>query len=95
METLSIILLGLLAFSGGTVGGLLFGKLLCVLSGGKVNPMIGAAGVSAVPMSARVVQVEAQKANKDNYILMQAMGPNVAGAIAAAIAAGLFLQMFS
>lgn len=95
VETLSIILLGLLAFSGGTVGGLLFGKLLCILSGGKVNPMIGAAGVSAVPMSARVVQVEAQKADKDNFILMQAMGPNVAGAIAAAVAAGLFLQMFS
>jgi len=93
-ETLMIIGLGLLAFAFSTVGGLLFGKLMCVLSGGKVNPLIGSAGVSAVPMAARVSQVEGQRANPSNYLLMHAMGPNVAGVIGSAIAAGILLSLF-
>ncbi|MGI5880510.1 MAG: sodium ion-translocating decarboxylase subunit beta [Syntrophomonadaceae bacterium] len=93
-ETLQIVALGLLAFIFSTVGGILLGKLMCFLSGGKVNPLIGSAGVSAVPMAARVSQVEGQKANPANFLLMHAMGPNVAGVIGSAVAAGFFLTMF-
>lgn len=93
-ETLKIIGLGLMAFMFSTVGGLLIGKLMYVLSGGKVNPLIGSAGVSAVPMAARVSQVEGQKANPHNYLLMHAMGPNVAGVIGSAVAAGVLLSLF-
>lgn len=93
-ETIKIIFLGLLSFMLSTVGGLLLGKLMYWLSGGKVNPLIGSAGVSAVPMAARVSQVEGQKANPLNYLLMHAMGPNVAGVIGTAVAAGILLSMF-
>lgn len=93
-QTLMIIGLGLLAFIFSTIGGLLFGKLMCWLSGGKINPLIGSAGVSAVPMAARVSQVEGQKANPSNYLLMHAMGPNVAGVIGSAVAAGVLLSLF-
>lgn len=93
-ETLKIIFLGLLAFAFSTIGGLLLGKLMCFLSGGKINPLIGSAGVSAVPMAARVSQVEGQKANPSNYLLMHAMGPNVAGVIGSAVAAGVLLALF-
>jgi oxaloacetate decarboxylase beta subunit len=94
-ETLLIILLGLIAFSFGTIGGVLFGKLMCKLTGGKVNPLIGSAGVSAVPMAARVSQTVGQKENPSNFLLMHAMGPNVAGVIGSAVAAGVFLSLFS
>ena len=93
-KTLAIIALGLTAFSFSTVGGLLFGKLMYVLTKGKVNPLIGSAGVSAVPMAARVSQVEGRKANPANFLLMHAMGPNVAGVIGSAVAAGFLLLMF-
>jgi oxaloacetate decarboxylase beta subunit len=93
-ETLKIIALGLMAFMFSTIGGLLLGKLLCLLSGGKINPLIGSAGVSAVPMAARVSQIEGQRANYTNYLLMHAMGPNVAGVIGSAVAAGILLSMF-
>ncbi|KUG04097.1 oxaloacetate decarboxylase beta chain [hydrocarbon metagenome] len=93
-ETLKIIALGLMAFMFSTIGGLLLGKLMCFLSGGKINPLIGSAGVSAVPMAARVSQVEGQKANPENHLLMHAMGPNVAGVIGSAVAAGFLLAMF-
>ena len=93
-ETIKIIFLGLMAFMFSTVGGLLMGKLMCFLSGGKINPLIGSAGVSAVPMAARVSQVEGQKANPSNFLLMHAMGPNVAGVIGSAVAAGILLSMF-
>lgn len=93
-ETLKIIALGLMAFIFSTIGGLLLGKLLYLLSGGKINPLIGSAGVSAVPMAARVSQVEGQKALPGNYLLMHAMGPNVAGVIGSAVAAGILLSMF-
>lgn len=93
-STLKIIALGLMAFMFSTVGGLLLGKLLYLLSGGKINPLIGSAGVSAVPMAARVSQVEGQKALPGNYLLMHAMGPNVAGVIGSAVAAGILLSMF-
>ena len=94
LETLKIVALGLAAFSVSTIGGLLVGKLMYKLSGGKVNPLIGSAGVSAVPMAARVSQVEGQKANPRNFLLMHAMGPNVAGVIGSAIAAGFLLAVF-
>jgi sodium ion-translocating decarboxylase beta subunit len=94
LETLMIIGLGLLAFIFSTVGGVLIGKLMYVLSGGKVNPLIGSAGVSAVPMAARVSQVEGQKARPGNFLLMHAMGPNVAGVIGSAVAAGVLLALF-
>ena len=94
LETLEIIVLGLLAFSFATVGGLLIGKLMCHLTHGKVNPLIGSAGVSAVPMAARVSQVEGQKYNPRNFLLMHAMGPNVAGVIGSAVAAGFLLAVF-
>ena len=87
--------LGIVAFGMSTVGGLLMAKLINLFSKEKINPMIGAAGVSAVPMSARVVQIMGQKANPRNFLLMHAMGPNVAGAIAATIAGGVFLGMIS
>jgi sodium ion-translocating decarboxylase beta subunit len=93
-ETLKIIGLGLFAFCLSTVGGVLFGKLMCFLSGGKINPLIGSAGVSAVPMAARVSQVEGRKANPSNFLLMHAMGPNVAGVIGSAVAAGVLLTLF-
>jgi len=93
-ETIKIVLLGLMAFIFSTVGGVLFGKVMFWLSGGKVNPLIGSAGVSAVPMAARVSQVEGQKANPSNFLLMHAMGPNVAGVIGSAVAAGFFISMF-
>ena len=93
-ETLMIIALGLLAFCLSTIGGLLLGKLMYKLSGGKINPLIGSAGVSAVPMAARVAQMEGQKANPSNFLLMHAMGPNVAGVIGSAIAAGFLLSVF-
>ena len=93
-ETLKIIGLGLLAFMFSTIGGLLIGKLMYLLSGGKINPLIGSAGVSAVPMAARVSQIEGQKANPGNYLLMHAMGPNVAGVIGSAVAAGVLLALF-
>lgn len=93
-ETLKIIVLGLVAFMFSTVGGLLLGKLMYLLSGGKINPLIGSAGVSAVPMAARVSQIEGQKARPGNFLLMHAMGPNVAGVIGSAIAAGVLLSLF-
>jgi Na+-transporting methylmalonyl-CoA/oxaloacetate decarboxylase beta subunit len=88
-----IIGLGLAAFAGGTAAGLLLGKIFYVVSGGKVNPLIGSAGVSAVPMAARVAQVVGQRANPSNFLLMHAMGPNVAGVIGTAVAAGTMLAM--
>lgn len=94
IKTLSIVFLGLTAFMFSTVGGLLLGRLMCWLSGGKINPLIGSAGVSAVPMAARVSQIEGQKANPGNYLLMYAMGPNVAGVIGSAVAAGVLLSLF-
>ena len=93
-ETLKIVLLGVCAFILSTVGGLLGGKVMCGLTKGKVNPLIGSAGVSAVPMAARVANLEGQKANPSNFLLMHAMGPNVAGVIGSAIAAGFLLRVF-
>lgn len=93
-QTLAIIGLGLFAFCFSTVGGVLFGKVLYYLTGGKINPLIGAAGVSAVPMAARVAQVEGRKYNPTNFLLMHAMGPNVAGVIGSAVAAGTLLLVF-
>lgn len=95
LDTIIIIALGLFAFVIGTASGVLMGKLMYKLTGGKVNPLIGSAGVSAVPMAARVSQVEGIKANPNNYLLMHAMGPNVAGVIGSAVAAGIFLSFFS
>ncbi|MDF2908857.1 MAG: glutaconyl-CoA decarboxylase beta subunit [Herbinix sp.] len=93
-KTLGIIVLGLVAFMFSTVGGLLIGKLMCIVTKGKINPLIGSAGVSAVPMAARVSQVEGQKYLPGNYLLMFAMGPNVAGVIGSAVAAGILLCLF-
>ena len=93
IQTIEIILLGLLAFAGGTAAGVLLGKVMNRLSGGKVNPLIGSAGVSAVPMAARVSQMVGQKANPSNFLLMHAMGPNVAGVIGTAVAAGTMMAM--
>nr|WP_227019298.1 sodium ion-translocating decarboxylase subunit beta [Sinanaerobacter chloroacetimidivorans] len=95
LDTIQIIVLGVLAFAVGTAGGVLLGKLMCVLSGGKINPLIGSAGVSAVPMAARVSQKVGQAENPSNFLLMHAMGPNVAGVIGSAVAAGVMLSMFS
>ena len=92
-QTILIICLGLVAFAAGTFAGVIFGKIMCVLDGGKTNPLIGSAGVSAVPMAARVSQVVGQKANPSNFLLMHAMGPNVAGVIGTAVAAGAMLAM--
>ncbi len=94
LGTVFIIILGLVAFSLSTLGGLLGGRIMCWLTKGKVNPLIGSAGVSAVPMAARVAQVEGQKADPSNFLLMHAMGPNVAGVIGSAIAAGVFMALF-
>ena len=94
VDTLLIIALGVIAFGGGTAGGVLLAKLMNVFSKKKVNPLIGSAGVSAVPMAARVSQVVGQKENPGNFLLMHAMGPNVAGVIGSAIAAGVFLSLF-
>ncbi len=93
-KTLLIVVLGFVAFSFSTVGGVLFGKLLYVITKGKINPLIGAAGVSAVPMAARVAQNEGRKYNPTNFLLMHAMGPNVAGVIGSAVAAGFLLAVF-
>ena len=93
-QTLMIVGLGLAAFMFSTVGGVLLGKLLYVLTGGKINPLIGAAGVSAVPMAARVAQKVGAKTDPTNFLLMHAMGPNVAGVIGSAVAAGYLLSMF-
>ena len=92
-DTLLIIGLGLIAFMGGTAGGLVFGKIMCKLTGGEINPLIGSAGVSAVPMAARVSQLVGMKSKPGNYLLMHAMGPNVAGVIGTAVAAGTMLAM--
>lgn len=94
ISTIKIIVLGLIAFSIGTAAGVIIGKIMCFLTKGKINPMIGAAGVSAVPMAARVVQKEGQKYNPSNFLLMHAMGPNVAGVIGSAVAAGMLLLFF-
>ncbi len=94
-DTIKIILLGLTAFSFGTAGGVLMGKLLYVITKGKINPLIGSAGVSAVPMAARVSQTVGKEENPNNYLLMHAMGPNVAGVIGSAIAAGILLSILS
>lgn len=92
--TLKIVALGLIAFAVGTAAGVLFGKLMCKLSGGKINPLIGSAGVSAVPMAARVSQKVGSEADPTNFLLMHAMGPNVAGVIGTAVAAGVFMAIF-
>ena len=94
LGTVFIICLGLVAFSLSTIGGLLGGRIMCWLTKGKINPLIGSAGVSAVPMAARVAQLEGQKADPSNFLLMHAMGPNVAGVIGSAIAAGVFMALF-
>lgn len=94
-KTLGITAMGLLAFAVGTASGVLFGKIMCKVTKGKVNPMIGAAGVSAVPMAARVVQKVGQEENPSNFLLMHAMGPNVAGVIGSAVVAGILLKFFA
>ena len=94
LDTLKIVALGLAAFAFGTAGGVLLGKLMCKLSGGKINPLIGSAGVSAVPMAARVAQKVGAEADPTNFLLMHAMGPNVAGVISTAVAAGTFMAIF-
>ncbi len=93
-QTIKIIILGLIAFEFATIGGLIFGKIMYKVTGGKINPLIGSAGVSAVPMAARVSQKEGQRANPSNFLLMHAMGPNVAGVIGSAVAAGFLLALF-
>ena len=93
-DTIKIVILGLIAFSFGTAAGVLFGKLMCKLTGGKINPLIGSAGVSAVPMAARVSQKVGAEADPTNFLLMHAMGPNVAGVIGTAVAAGVFMAIF-
>lgn len=93
LSTLKIVALGLIAFGFSTFGGMLLGKVFYVLSGGKINPLIGSAGVSAVPMAARVTQVEGQRENKHNFLLMHAMGPNVAGVLGTAMAAGVLISL--
>lgn len=95
LSTIKIIVMGLVAFCISTAGGVLFGKVMCKISGGKINPLIGSAGVSAVPMAARVSQIVGQKENPKNFLLMHAMGPNVAGVIGSAVAAGVFLSMYA
>ncbi len=94
VQTLAIVVLGLVAFSFSTVGGVLLGKLLCVITHGKINPLIGSAGVSAVPMAARVSQKVGSESDPHNFLLMHAMGPNVAGVIGSAVAAGFFMLTF-
>ncbi|MBQ3303329.1 MAG: sodium ion-translocating decarboxylase subunit beta, partial [Clostridia bacterium] len=94
MQTIYIVILGVIAFSFGTAGGVLLAKLMNVLSGGTINPLIGSAGVSAVPMAARVSQKVGQEEDPGNFLLMHAMGPNVAGVIGSAVAAGVFIALF-
>ena len=94
IQTIAIICMGLLAFAFATIGGVLLGKVLCAVTGGKINPLIGSAGVSAVPMAARVSQTVGAKENPTNFLLMHAMGPNVAGVIGSAVAAGFFMLIF-
>ena len=94
MNTIKIVVLGLVAFACGTAAGVIFGKIMCKLSGGKINPLIGSAGVSAVPMAARVSQKVGAEADPTNFLLMRAMGPNVAGVIGTAVAAGTFMAIF-
>jgi oxaloacetate decarboxylase beta subunit len=94
LDTIIIVVLGVLAFMVGTAAGVLLAKLMNLITGGKINPLIGAAGVSAVPMAARVAQKEGQRENPSNFLLMHAMGPNVAGVIGSAVAAGVMLSMF-
>ena len=94
VQTIAIVCMGLLAFAFATIGGVLLGKVLCAVTGGKINPLIGSAGVSAVPMAARVSQTVGAKENPTNFLLMHAMGPNVAGVIGSAVAAGYFMLMF-
>ena len=94
LQTVEIIILGVVAFGVGTAGGVLLGKVMCAFTGGKINPLIGSAGVSAVPMAARVSQKVGQEYNPRNYLLMHAMGPNVAGVIGSAVAAGILINMF-
>ena len=94
LQTVEIIVLGVIAFGVGTAGGVLLGKVMCAVTGGKINPLIGSAGVSAVPMAARVSQKVGQEYNPRNYLLMHAMGPNVAGVIGSAVAAGILINMF-
>lgn len=94
VQTLAIIAMGLVAFSFSTAGGVLLGKLMCLVTRGKINPLIGSAGVSAVPMAARVSQTVGSKENPANFLLMHAMGPNVSGVIGSAVAAGIFMQIF-
>ncbi len=94
LNTIKIVILGLVAFAFGTAGGVLFGKLMCKMTGGKINPLIGSAGVSAVPMAARVSQKVGAEADPTNFLLMHAMGPNVAGVIGTAVAAGTFMAIF-
>ena len=94
MNTIKIVVLGLVAFACGTAAGVIFGKIMCKLSGGKINPLIGSAGVSAVPMAARVSQKVGAEADPTNFLLMHAMGPNVAGVIGTAVAAGTFMAIF-
>ena len=95
LDTLKIIALGIVAFAGGTAGGVLLGKVMYYATGGKVNPLIGSAGVSAVPMAARVSQVVGQEENPQNFLLMHAMGPNVAGVIGTAVAAGVLIALLT
>ena len=94
VQTIAIVVLGLAAFSFSTIGGVLLGKLLCVITHGKINPLIGSAGVSAVPMAARVAQKVGSESDPHNFLLMHAMGPNVAGVIGSAIAAGVLMALF-
>jgi oxaloacetate decarboxylase beta subunit len=94
VDTLKIVVLGLVAFACGTAGGVLLGKLMCKLTKGRINPLIGSAGVSAVPMAARVSQKVGAQADPSNFLLMHAMGPNVAGVIGTAVAAGTFMAIF-
>ena len=95
LQTIAIIFCGLAAFCVSSIGGLLTAKLMNVLTHGKINPLIGSAGVSAVPMAARVSQIQGQKEDPTNFLLMHAMGPNVAGVIGSAVAAGVFLSWFA
>ena len=94
LTTIKIVVLGLIAFAFGTAGGVVFGKLMCKITGGKVNPLIGSAGVSAVPMAARVSQKVGAEADPTNFLLMHAMGPNVSGVIGTAVVAGVFMAVF-
>ena len=93
-DTIKIVIIGFSAFCFGTAAGVIFGKIMCKLSGGKINPLIGSAGVSAVPMAARVAQKVGAEADPTNFLLMHAMGPNVAGVIGTAVVAGVFMAIF-